>query len=327
MAIGWKIGFEFELLAPPGVNRFDLAHAAAGSGGSVERIFYPQAEYSAVAGRPVFETLTLGYKACGSDGSTLAKFVDDLTLQDDLDRSATPKPGWYRILGDDVRLMRLIGRHCSASAPIEAVLEPAAILFGGRLEANEQGYWKLVDSSGASIAMAVPLTGERERACEIISAPITDGHAQALDHLLKPARDLGFLLPSEGAVHLHFDAARLASPPIMRRLVRYFHDHRDALRTRLGPNPRCRRLGASPETLLETVDAPGFDQLPWEEARRRLAQSGLSKFCDFNIVNIVGMDPDKFTFEIRILPPALEADPVIVAAHHIAAILDELVNG
>lgn len=327
-AIDWIIGFEIELVAPPAANRHMLAEAVArGRGGHVRPIFYPQAEISAVTGKPVFETLTPGWEALGAEGQLLARYVDDLTLQDDLDRGSPAKPGWFRILGDDLRLMRLVARHCQPDAPLETVLEPVKNLVDGCITVNEHGFHKLVDSGGAPIALAAPLPGERERACEVISPPISAGHFEALDALLAPAREHGFLLPAEGAVHLHFDARRLASPPVMARLIRFFHSEREVLRSRFRPNPRCRRLGPWPEPLLALVQSEGFDALPWEEARRRMAETGLTKFCDFNITNIVDMDPKKFTFEVRILPPTLDSCEIIAAAAYFAGVLQTLSTG
>ncbi|CAN7315280.1 amidoligase family protein [Rhizobium sp. LjRoot30] len=323
--IDWTVGFEIELLAPPNSSRRDLAEEIARcEGANVRRLFYPQAEISAVTNKPVFETLTLGWEVLGHDGRPLARFVDDLTLQDDLDRTSAPKPGWYRILGDDLRLMRLLGRHCDAAAPIDTVLEPALALFGGSIAVNEDGFYKLLDSGRDPVAIAAPLPGERERACEIISRPLVADHLRALEKLLGPAGRLGFELPAEGAVHMHFDASKLATTAAMGRLVRFFHRERQALRERFRPNPRCRRLGGWSQDLVALVESPGFDELPWEEARRRMAKTGLTKFCDFNITNIVDMDPEKFTFEVRILPPTLDSGEIAASAAFFASVLREL---
>jgi hypothetical protein len=323
--IGWTIGFEIELIAPPGATRRDLAEAfAQDQGANVRPIFYPQAEISAVNDKPVFETLTLGWEVTCTKGRLLARFVDDLTLQDDLARNGAPKAGWYRILGDDLRLMRLVGLHCDAGAPIEAVLEPARALFNGRIVTNAEGLYKLLDQAGSPIAIAAPLPGERERACELISPPVAKHHARELQNLLAAARRLDFRVPAEGAVHLHFDAVRLASSAALGRLVRAFHAERETLRQQFRPNPRCRRLGAWSKELIDLVHQPGFDALPWHEARRQLAATGLSKFCDFNITNIVDMDAEKFTFEIRIIPPSMDAGEIVSAAAYFADILHEL---
>lgn len=40
------------------------------------------------------ELLAPGFEALEGDGGLVARCVDDLTLQDDLDRRASPKQGW-----------------------------------------------------------------------------------------------------------------------------------------------------------------------------------------------------------------------------------------
>ena len=36
-------------------------------------------------------------------------------------------------------------------------------------------------------------------------------------------------------------------------------------------------------------------------------QAGPLKFCDFNFINLLGSDPEKRTFEVRILPGSMDA--------------------
>lgn len=60
----------------------------------------------------------------------IAQCVDDLTLQKDLKRQAKPQAGWYRIVSDDERLLRLIARQTDAKAPLETVMDPIGELFG-----------------------------------------------------------------------------------------------------------------------------------------------------------------------------------------------------
>lgn len=301
-----RVGVEIELLAPRGGSRRDLAElCAAETGGRLLRFFHPQAEPSLVPGSPVFETLTPGFRVVGSRGERIADFVDDLTLEDDLSAAAPPLPGWYRIAGDDARLLRLISRHADADAPCETVLAPLAGLFGGELR-RRGPLTSLVDAAGAPIAIAAPQPGERERACEIVTRPMeAEADGEIAGHLAR-VRRLGFAAPAEGAIHIHLDAADLRSAPAMRRLVEYFADERMALRALAQPNERCRRLGPWPKALLEAVAEPGFDRLDWPEARRRLKASGTDKYCDFNIVNILDGRPDKLTFEFRILPVRLD---------------------
>jgi hypothetical protein len=318
-------GFEIELIAPRGSSRRDLAQAMAGAvGGTVEDTFYPQAEPNPAADAKPFETLTLAFRVLDRGGQLLCTIADDLTLRDDLDKSAEPKPGWYRILCDDIRLERLIARHTAAADPIERVLQPLAPLFGGTVRKLQEGYYRLSDSEGTVICMAALQPGERERAAEIITSPLSRDHRASLDSLLAPARALGFLLPSEGAVHIHFDGAAFLSASRMQRLVTVFAERRQELRALCRPNPRCRRLGPWPPALIETVNAPGFAALPWKEAVKRMNATGIKKYCDFNIVNLLDERRNKLTFEVRILPPTLNAGDILGPAAVFEQILDEI---
>lgn len=320
--IRWKTGFEIELLAPRGLSRRDLAAAiAAHPGCSISPCFHPQAELAAVPGAPVFENLTLGFEARAADGSLLARCADDLTLQDDLDRRAPSKPGWYRIAGDDARLLRLIMRHADPADPLEKVLDRVAGLFGTEPTRSPDGMTRLADALDAPIAIAAPLPGERERPCELITPPMVDSHAERLDRLLTPARALGFTVPIEAALHIHFDAVDLCRAATLVNLFRVLDRHGDALKRLVGTNPRCIRLGAWPQKIRDLVTDPTFAFQTWEEARARLLGNGLTKYCDFNILNMIQPPPGKHTFEVRILPVSLEVAPVIQAAGLFEAIL------
>lgn len=318
----WKTGFEIELLAPRGKSRHDLALAIAdGPGCEVVPCFHPQAELAAVPGAPIFENLTLGYEARAADGSLLARCADDLTLQHDLDRKAAPKPGWYRIAGDDARFLRLIMRHADPGDERETVLLPVADLFGTELTMSDDGMVRLADNFNAPIAIAAPLPGERERPCEIITPPIDSNHAERLDALLSRARALGFTVPYEGALHIHYDATELCSTSTFVNLVKLLETHGAALKKLVGTNQHCIRLGKWPQALLDLVNDPNFPMLSWEEARAQLAQTDLTKYCDFNLRNMVQTHPNKHTFEVRILPVSLDVAPIVRAAALFEAIL------
>jgi hypothetical protein len=320
-----KCGFEIELVAPRGLSRRSLADAIAGDvSGSVEVCFYPQAEPNPQVEASTFETLTLAFRVKDSGGRALCTIADDLTLREDLDKAAPPSRGWYRILCDDVRLERLIARHAKASDPVERVLEPLQHMFGGSIQKLQEGYYRLSDSQGSAICLAAVQPGERERAAEIITTPLSGGHQQALETLLAPARRLGFLLPAEGAVHVHLDAAEFQSAHRMQKLVRLFSEQRENLRMLCKPNPNCRRLGPWPESLLSTVNARDFADIPWPEAVRRMNGTGVKKFCDFNIVNILDGRPDKLTFEVRILAPSTNSDEIVQLAKVLSGLLDEI---
>lgn len=323
MALSWKAGFEIELLMPRGRSRRDLAERVARrQGGSVVRFFHPQSEPSEVKGRPTFENLTAGFEARDSQGRATARFVDDLTLQADLDRKARPKGGWYRIVSDDGRLLRLLMRQCDPDAALESVLQPIAALFGTFVETHPSGMMKVSDERGISVAIAAPLPGERERTCEIVTPPLERDHERRLAEVLAAAREEGCSLPREGALHIHFDAGPLTSAPVVAAVVRLFSAHGEALKRLVGTNPNCIRLGNWPEALLPLVSTAGFQALDWPAARQALTGVGLSKYCDFNLLNLASANAAKHTLEVRILATSMDAEAIVDAAELFAAILE-----
>lgn len=313
--IDWKVGFEIELMAPRGSSRLALAQRVSDRiGGSVSRYFQQDSEHSAVPDRPVFENLTLAFRVDDPAGNWAASFVDDLTLQADCDHGAAPLGGWYRIVGDDGRLLRLAARHCDAAEDLATVLEPFAALFGTAPSAHEAGMVRVVDSQGLSLAIGAPLPGERERPCEIVTAPIECDHAAQLTALLDDAKSLGFMVPVEGATHLHFDAAKLCNTHFISRFVPIITRHGPALRQLVGVNPSCVRIGSWPDAVSALVETSEFLSMSWDDARGALAMTKLTKYCDFNLVNMVKGFADKHTLEVRILPSQMEPRAIVMAA-------------
>ena len=312
--VRWKVGVEIELVAPVGSSRLALARRLGRAfGGSVKPKFFRDAEPTPLEGKGYFFNLTRGYEVRRA-GRSLVQFLDDITLQQDLDRQKPPAPGWYRVLSDDARLIGLAQRRCDPRAPLSRVLSPLVALFGARTERLAGRMVKLSDATGAPLFLACPLPGERERACEIVTAPMSHRHAATLGMVLGVARELGFQAPVEGATHLHFDGRRFLSARVLRNLVLLVHPRRELFRALLGTNPACLRLGPWPDKLVELVAPRRFSRLPWSEARAHLASAGASKYCDLNLVNLVRQTPEKLTLEWRILPVHLEVGPILDAA-------------
>lgn len=326
-----KVGVEVELLAPTGSNRRDLAeHIAQRLHGSVRAFFHLDSEPSKVAGKPIFYHLTQGFEIIDAAGAPVAHCIDDITLQNDLDKTAAPKPGWYRIVSDEVRLLRLIARHSEADMPLAEALLKTGEMFGTEPIASQGGVYRLSDLSGASIALAAPLPGERERACELVTTPMEADDHDTLPILLECARELGFLLPQEGATHIHFDAEPFCSAPALQKLMRALHPLRARLRAHLHTNPHCRRLAPWDEALLAAINTEDFAELEWPEAQARLAKLSkkeLTKYCDFNIRNLIQNVPGKHTFEVRILPATLEAASIQSAIDLFQALFAAILRG
>ena len=259
-----RTGFEVELLAPAGTDRQDLADAlAVRCGGSVRRSFHLDSQPSPVPGVGVFRHLSPAFDVVGPDGAPVVRLVDDITIEADLapvpgEAPVRGRRGWYRIVCDDARLLRLVERHADPQAPLEAVLDPVAELFGVGVEVIS-GAARVNDATGATIAVAMPLPSGRERPCEVITPPLATGHRAALEELLAPARELGFAVPREAAVHLHVDGAPFRRPHAFANVVRLFAHWREPLWTALRTNPACRRLAPLPAALVELVEQPWPD--------------------------------------------------------------------
>jgi hypothetical protein len=269
-----------------------------------------------------FIHLTPGFEVVDADGGPLCRLVDDITLRADLDPHRPPTPGWYRIVGDEPRLMRLVHRLASPDAVLEDVLDPVAAVFGVPV-GHVHGVAKVDDGAGATIVMAAPAPGQRERPCEVITPPITEGHADRLEQLLRPARDLGFVVPAEAAVHLHVDAAPLRHVPTFVNLVRLFSAWRDPLRQALSTNPRCLRLAPLPNAVVELA-ALSATELPgsWAELCERVEPLGLTKYADVNLTRLIRPRPDLDTVEIRCLPGSIRTEEIVGMATLVQGLLE-----
>ncbi|HWS31257.1 MAG TPA: amidoligase family protein [Actinoplanes sp.] len=313
-----RIGFEIELTAPAGVSRRTLAEDLAGRcGGSVRPVWHHDSEPSLVPGLGRFLHLTQGFEVLRPDGALLCTLVDDVTLMDGLDRAAPALPGWFRVLTDDTRLLRLLAAQCDPGGPFGTVLEPAARLWGTTVSRHGP-FQRLDDSSGSTIALAAPAGGERERPCEIVTPPLAAGHHEALAELLGPAAELGFTVPREAAVHLHVDGGPFRDPAVLANVVRLFAHYREPLRALLATNPACRRLAPLPEPLVTAVAGKPTG----EELRRAAKQGELTKFFDVNLTQVLTDTPIRDTVEIRILPGAIDPAAIVQRAALVELLLD-----
>jgi hypothetical protein len=316
-----RIGFELELLAPHGSSRRTLAVALAQRcGGEVRPIWHADSEPALVAtlgGR--FLHLTQGFEVVRASGEPLCTLVDDVTIVADLDVSAVAPPGWHRLLTDDPRLLRLLAQLSDPGGPLENSLDAAAAAW--QVPVERFGRTLRIESDGATIALATPSGSERERPCEIVTPPIAANHETALSELLDVAQELGFTVPAEAAVHLHFDGKRFRDAEAFANVVRLFGWWREPLRALLETNPRCKRLAALPAELVDLVDlvagAPS-----WEELRDVAARGRLGKFFDVNLTQVLRDDPVRDTLEVRILPGAIGAAEVVERASLVEGLLD-----
>ncbi|MGH8890753.1 MAG: amidoligase family protein [Acidothermaceae bacterium] len=313
-----RIGFELELLAPCGSSRRDLAGALATScGGSLRPVWHSDSEPALVAslgGR--FLHLTQGFEVVRPSGELMCALVDDVTITADLDAAAPAPAGWYRMLTDDPRLLRLLAKVSDPGGSLETSLDGAASLWGVRTERFGQIF--RIESDGATVALAAPSGGERERPCEIVTPPIVADHEAALSELLEVASELGFTVPAEAAVHLHFDGKRFRDAGAFANVVRLFGWWREPLRALLETNPQCKRLAQLPAPLVELVGGSPS----WEELREASARGALSKFFDVNLTQLLRDDPLRDTLEVRVLPGTIDAADVLSRAALVESLLD-----
>jgi len=325
-----RTGVEIELLAPAGSDRQVLAEVLAGRcGGRVRRSFHTDSEPSAVPGVGVFRHLSPAFDVVDGDGRPVARLVDDVTIEADV--AAVPgqagRParsghrGWYRVLCDDPRLLRLVERHADPDASLADVLRPVAELFGAAVDVLP-GAARVNDPAGATVAVAMALPAGRERPCEIVTPPLVHGHAQALERLLAPARELGFTVPHEAAVHLHVDGGPYRRPDAFANLVRLFAHWRAPLWEALGTNPACRRLAPLPDDLVDLVEqehprtADG-----WARLQAAARDVGLTKYADVNLTQLVAARPVRDTVEVRILPGSDDGHDVVRRARLVESLL------
>ncbi|WP_227579587.1 amidoligase family protein [Cellulomonas xiejunii] len=322
-----RTGVEIELLAPVGSDRQALADVlAARSGGAVRRSFHTDSEPSAVPGVGVFRHLSPAFDVVDGRGRPLARLVDDVTIEADLApvpgrRDLPGHRGWYRVLCDDPRLLRLVERHADPDAPLADVLRPVADLFGATVEVFP-GAARVNDATGASIAVAMALPPGRERPCEVVTPPIERAHARALENLLAPARDLGFTVPHEAAVHVHVDGGPFRDPAAFANLVRLFAHWREPLWEALGTNPACRRLAPLPGALVDLVerDHPRTPE-GWARLQRDAHAVGLTKYADVNLTQLVSPRPLRDTVEVRVLPGSIDGHDVVRRARVVERLL------
>ena len=308
-----RVGIEFEWLAPKGLSRQTYAqYLATQIGGSVHHFWHPQVEPAKVPGTPLFHNLTQGFAILDSNGKKLAHTVGDLTIQAQLDRNQPAKPGWNRIVSDDLRLLLLTARHTPAMGDLFESLQSISSMFGTTPQRHES-IIRVEDEYQSSIVLGAPMPGERERVCEVVSGIIENPTLNDIDQLIAPAKELSFHIPIESATHIHFCARPLQHPRTLKNLILFLHSYRWVLREILQTNNRCIRLGSWPSELLDVVRNPNFTERTWEEAKTELIRLPLTKFCDFNIKNLIHEFTSKNTFELRILPGLMESKPVMDA--------------
>ncbi len=322
-----RIGIEVELIGPAGTSRQDLAGAiAARVGGHVNANWHLDSEPSAHDSIKVFHHLTPAFDVVHQSGDHVVRIVDDITIRKDLVFDARPTPGWSRVVSDDPRFLRML---TSALAPLDQAAEEIADLVAplGLVAEPKEAAVRLVDSSGASVALVASMPGQRERVAELIS-PVIDGDRQPwIELVMGAANDLGFGVPVEGATHFHYDAAPFRAPGPFGRLVTTFGEHAEGMRELLKTNPNCVRIGRLPHAIDEIVARPDFSTMTWEKIRDLLKEiDGISKYLDVNIANLMQSEPRLDTVEIRTLPAPANGAELTDMVTTVDAIMQRLIE-
>ncbi|NOQ34825.1 MAG: hypothetical protein GQ569_02910 [Methylococcaceae bacterium] len=70
------------------------------------------------------------------------------------------------------------------------------------------------------------------------------------------------------------------------------------------------------------MQQPEFSHQSWEEAMHSLTQFEVTKYCNFNLKNMIYLTENKHTFEVRILPVWLDGQSIIEAVGLFEGILN-----
>jgi len=308
-----KCGYELELLAPLGETRHSIAHHL-GKNYSCQplAIFHRESDYNPyyIHGKS-FYCLTRGFRLESPSGFWL-KVVNDMTISTQIDLENDDETDWFHLLADDIRLIDLIVSHCDPGASPQQVLTPIAELFQTTVDKKDTLY-QVSGPSGSLVCLAHHHFKDRNRICEIVTAPIETSHREVLYNIIHQVQEKGCTIPTEAAFHIHFDATDFCSSDRLLRLIRYFHVWSEIIKTLVPPNPHCQRLGPYTDEVVRYAFDRANDNKPWDEVVAALKGAGATKFCDFNFANILNGDPNKMTIEVRIIPMTFNVDALVAA--------------
>jgi hypothetical protein len=327
---GSRTGFELELLAPVGRSRFDLAHALAER---IEgRVRYGLKYISEGLYRPRTPIcdLTLSAVVEDSSGRALFTLVDDVTIKADLDPHAPTSDGLFRIVIDELRLALWLEARAPVEKPHpEALLDPLLTVFSGELQSQGEGHAKhpahrpAVDPWGNTLAVVALYPGQRERVCEVVTAPLfREEREETIALVLSTALELGFSIPHEAALHLHLDAAPWQDARRLRTLITEVTSLRKLLYRELAPNPNCTRLGAFSLELVRAAQSHADDD--FQALADRIEGTRPTKYCDVNILGVIRKKPRQPTLEVRCLPMGLSPKEIFHSVHTVEGLLSDL---
>lgn len=304
-----RAGLELELLAPAGARRDDLAARIAGAvGGRVCFGLKHIVDGELAPGRPRC-TLSFAARVEDAGGRWLCDLVDDVTVREGLPADGPRAP---LVVIDDTRVAKwLEARAFGPGAALADRLAPLLHTFAATLQPGAPA--RVVDPWGQVLAVVIDEPASHHRVCEVVTRPLDDHErAAVLTDVLAHANALGFVVPAEAALHAHFDAAPWRDTARLRRLILDYTAEREAIRQRLQPNPRCRRLGPFPPQVVRAAREAPTD-LPFPTFAAALLLAGAHKACDVNLLGVIDTHPVQPTLEVRCLPMSLHADQVLAS--------------
>lgn len=320
-----KCGYELELLAPAGETRYTIAtYLAKHYSCQVTPFFHRESDLwpKSLHSKP-FYCLTRGFRL-EKDGSWQFKVVNDMTIGKQIDLEKSIEEDWYHLLSDDIRLIDLMHSHCDPNAKTPVILLPIAKLFRTTIQKNND-IFQVIGPRSSLICASHRFFGDRNRICELVTAPIHNNHKETLQKVLALMIQKGCTIPEEAAFHIHFDAIDFYTPPLLLRLIRYFHVWSNILKALIPPNPNCTRIGAYAATVIDYAFDKKNQSLSWSQTTDSLKKLGAQKYCDFNFVNVLNVakdNPQKRTIEIRTIPMTFDADALVAATGLFSGFLD-----
>lgn len=319
-------GVEVELVAPPGGSRAELARAlCAHFRGAHVEYGYKFIDGGPVPdGRPYCE-VTPACRVVDASGVQVT-LVDDLSITEEV--AAQSRVVDHRLVMDDYRLAAWVERNgWSRDAREARRLGPLRECFEARLHRPGEGCFEpqhrlLTDPQGHRLAVLAPYEAGRLRVAELVTRPLRRAERRPfLDRVLSTARALGFVVPSEGGVHVHFDRAPWRDGGRLAQLISDYARERPRLLRALAPNPRSRKFrGPFPRSLVRSARRvpPGAT---FDEAREHLNGRDIAKLRDFNLVWVFERWPRLPTLEFRALRPSMDAEAILGQVEVVEAFL------
>jgi len=332
-----RVGLEIEFVVPAGRTRRDLALALARPG---ERLRDVAQRADMPLGAPdekpprFWSGVFRGCRIESADGRWRWSVVQEMGVAVDADSPAhlgeARRWPWVGVL--DPACADRVAEALEATWDPRAALERAAPLLGWRVHGPESGApfalalhqacaeilqlgrsvdpWVAVGEGGRVAAVASFEQLGRERVAEVVTAPLPLGAVgRSIREVYAAVAAVGAQIGRESGTHVHFDGAPFRSPAALARVLNVLDAWREPTWTLLGW-PGSRLTGPIGPPVVYLANRCAENGASWDELRSRLADYGVTKFCDLNVANLVDEHPRKPTFELRILP--VDAEPSLM---------------